>query len=713
MRYGNLFFLMMCLVANNKYTLKFMDMFEVDFRGNSLSNYIGTQRFAEGFMMAPFGKHRQRPQQEQLQRLFATVKKSRGGGRAPDNPDKVDTNEIWEASPSQPSEARLIVLQITDVYTLEHLASFKTLVEETRKNSDGCQVICMLTGDFLSPYLLSSVDRGAGMMHALNSIPLDYLTWGNHEADIDHRTVCSHVRSFVGKWLNSNMLDHDAMDAQDEYDIVEITSPDGSNTRKVGLVAVLSDDKALYSHFKAPGAFGGATITDPWEALAKYKSLLMDGPEHKCDMILPLQHTYVPDDHKTCERFDFPVIMSGHDHHRVDEIVSGTRLLKPGMNAVYATVLEISWDSKDSPSESPKIRSRFVECSDWPADPILEEVNERAYDALIPLRNTELARVPASFEPLSSNDSRGSVCTMGKFICSLLKSSLNVSRRQRRHAVDAVLLMGGNIRGNADYPLGSFFSLEALEAEIKADETIAVVPMPGWLLAEGIAATHAGEPIPGWMQYDLDVIEDTTQQPPVVTHVAGEELDPDRIYNVATKVSDLTNGQSPPLTEYYKAHPRLLPPKGAYVNIQSELMTYFARNLWRKLWEAISVELSDETCGLTTDYECKSKERLDTLDMSGDGTVTIEEIQIALRDKLGFSVDDREQTLAKFVHNFADYTGDGLLRLEDIERFCREIGDIYLRDKWRLNPELPDSYKESSNFSDEPLHEQLFEVQTD
>ena len=62
--------------------------------------------------------------------------------------------------------------------------------------------------------------------------------------------------------------------------------------------------------------------------------------------------------------------------------------------------------------------------------------------------------------------------------------------------------MGGNIRGNIDeYPKGSYFSLEALEAEIKADEVIAVVKMPGWLLAAGIEATHAGDPIPGWFQY--------------------------------------------------------------------------------------------------------------------------------------------------------------------------------------------------------------------
>ena len=214
---------------------------------------------------------------------------------------------------------------------------------------------------------------------------------------------------------------------------------------------------------------------------------------------LSTKHLYVPDDHKTCREFDFPVVLSGHDHHRVDEVVEGTRLLKPGMNAVYSTVLEILW--KSPTQEKPTIRARFVKNSDWEAEPVLEEECERAYDALAPLRKTELSRVPPTFEPLSSGNARGEVCTMGKYICSLIKSALNVRLRRRNYMADAVILMGGNIRGNIDeYPKGSYFSLESLEAEIKADEVIAVVKMPGWLLAAGIEATHAGDPIPGWMQ---------------------------------------------------------------------------------------------------------------------------------------------------------------------------------------------------------------------
>jgi len=610
----------------------------------------------------------------------------RGGGRTPSQPNNIDSTSYanTELGPSSPfsersdQECRLIICQITDVYSLEHLASFKTMVEDIRKKKKGAKVVSMLTGDFLSPYLLSSVDKGAGMMNALGKIPLDYLTWGNHEADIDHKSVCKHVRNFPGTFINSNMLNHEAMDAQEEYDVINLCSPDQEHERKVGLCAVLSDDKALYSHFPSPGAFGGATVTDPWKALTKYQNILEN--EEGCDVVIPLQHLYVPDDHRTCREFDFPVILSGHDHHVVDENVDGTRLIKPGMNAIHAAIIEVSWE--DSSSTKPKIESKFARCSDWTPDPILAEENKRAYDALLPLRNTELASVPAEFEPLSSGNTRGEVSTMGKYICTLIREAMNSNQNDQ---IDAVLLMGGNIRGNvAEYPKGSFFSLEGLEQEIKSDEVLATVTMPGWLLAEGVHYTHSGEPIPGWMQYDNGVKQDEQNR---VTHVGGVPLDPNRNYRVATKVSDLTNGQCPPWTQYFTYLPQVLPTKGAYFNVQSELMNYFAKSLWQQLWDYMSDELTevlDDGEEVVCPIDACPVERLEILDSSGEGTITVEDIQTALRDHLGVSVDERETALAEMVHSYADMTGTGEVTIDDLEQYCDEMSDSLLRD-WKFS----------------------------
>ena len=129
-------------------------------------------------------------------------------------------------------------------------------------------------------------------------------------------------------WINSNMQSHESFTkcaCQTEHEVIELKTSLG--TRRVGLVAVLSNEPNLYK----PGAFGGAEIEDPWETLEFYKAYL---EQHlSCDLVLPLCHLYEQQDEVTCRRFDFPVVLSGHDHHVVDRVVDGTRILKPGSDA--------------------------------------------------------------------------------------------------------------------------------------------------------------------------------------------------------------------------------------------------------------------------------------------------------------------------------------------------------------------------------------------
>lgn len=215
--------------------------------------------------------------------------------------------------------------------------------------------------------------------------------------------------------------------------------------------------------------------------------------------------------------------------------MDGTRLLKPGLDGIYATILDFEW--MDASQEAPNVNARFVRVEDWPADEVLVAKVEEAYEALAPLRNTELAPVPYRFRPLSSSSARGRVCTMGRLICTMLCNAINTDKNLGTH-VDGAILMGGNIRGGKEYSPDSFFSLEALEAEIKHDEVVGIVSMPGWLLSEGVRATHRGPPIPGWFQYSDGIEEDEALD--AVTMVAGKPIDLRADYRIVTKISDLT-----------------------------------------------------------------------------------------------------------------------------------------------------------------------------
>ena len=86
---------------------------------------------------------------------------------------------------------------------------------------------------------------------------------------------------------------------------------------------------------------------------------------------------------------------------------------------------------------------------------------------------------------------------------------------------------------------------------VRIRQVVAVVMMPGWLLAKAVEETHAGDPIPGWMQYDDGIVEENGR----VTKVKGKPIQAEHVYRVVTKVGDLTNGQSPSLTEYFTKNP--------------------------------------------------------------------------------------------------------------------------------------------------------------
>ena len=72
----------------------------------------------------------------------------------------------------------------------------------------------------------------------------------------EHEHVMKREKEYKGIWINSNMKSHESFqDSKCQVDraVVEVTSPDGSNKRKLGMLGVLSDAGSLYK----PDAFGG------------------------------------------------------------------------------------------------------------------------------------------------------------------------------------------------------------------------------------------------------------------------------------------------------------------------------------------------------------------------------------------------------------------------------------------------------------------------
>ena len=83
---------------------------------------------------------------------------------------------------------------------------------------------------------------------------------------------------------------------------------------------------------------------------------------------------------------------------------------------------------------------------------------------------------------------------------SQIKAALNMGRQgtARRDNCDAVLIKGGNIRGERDYDQYNF-TLEGLRTEMQEEEPVLVYLVSGKALRKCMKETWHG-PNPGWMQ---------------------------------------------------------------------------------------------------------------------------------------------------------------------------------------------------------------------
>mmetsp|Transcript_54264 Transcript_54264/g.126338 ORF Transcript_54264/g.126338 Transcript_54264/m.126338 type:complete len:612 (+) Transcript_54264:138-1973(+) len=564
---------------------------------------------------------------------------SRGVGRLLNRKDSGDPKQA----------VTLRIIQITDVYVLDNFPHLRNLIKE--KSAEllsrcGGKTISMLTGDFLAPYLLSSLDKGAGMMSMLNATPIDYLTWGNHEDDVGDVDVFKREREYKGKWINTNMQSHETFAesrCQVDAEVIEVSSLDRSNVRKIGLIGILSSSPSLYR----PNAFAGATIEDPWECIAKYKKKLEE--ERGCDVVVPLCHLYEPQDERTCREFDVPLVLSGHDHHVVDRTINGTRLLKPGLDGHKAWLVDITWRSPYQ-GRDPEITTELLTVKDWRADPDLVKLAAKAESVLDPLKKTQLAVIPSRYRPLTSFNSRGTRVSMGTYLLSRIRDALNMyDPLGGTPSCDCALLKGGNVRGGREYGEEEQLTLEILQSELEETKIIVTVPVPGLVLKVGLRETYAA-PNPGWMQYDDGVELD---QDGFVTHVAGQPLDLSRVYKVASISDFWRKRDSPTIGSYFELHPDLLPEPDSGVPMHACLIRLFAAQIWARIWKKLGIEpgngeIDDET--------------FKRMDLDGDGKLSREDIKKSIEGIAGMET----------------FTGQDVVvdrMFEEMSTFQRQVSD--------------------------------------
>jgi len=357
--------------------------------------------------------------------LFAARSSSRGTSSSGD----TTTTTSSSGSPW------LRIIQINDVYELDCFPSLKTLVDTKRNEQqqpDETLVVCC--GDFLAPSLLSSLDQGASMVDCLNQVGVTHVCLGNHEADVSSAALKDRILQSRFVWINSNLpelgsklglLEEEQKQERllPECCIVQVGNNQQKQQKKVALLGLLTHDPTLYR----PGAFLDATI-QPIVPCAKawVDQLLISSSslEEAVDLILPLTHQSIQEDRDFCQAFStaaddytFPVVCGGHDHEIFDETHAGSRILKAGMDATHAAIIDIRWNDNDDDNNNdrkappPTVEAEIIPTRDFGPDPDLQR---RIQGHQRILRELEGARlfcipdwIPQSSSSRSRNDNRG------------------------------------------------------------------------------------------------------------------------------------------------------------------------------------------------------------------------------------------------------------------------------------------------------------------
>jgi 2',3'-cyclic-nucleotide 2'-phosphodiesterase (5'-nucleotidase family) len=74
---------------------------------------------------------------------------------------------------------------------LENFPHFKSLVDSSKDGPD--KVLVILAGDFLAPSLLSSLDKGRGIVDCMNECGITHVCLGNHETDVPMKDLAQRI----------------------------------------------------------------------------------------------------------------------------------------------------------------------------------------------------------------------------------------------------------------------------------------------------------------------------------------------------------------------------------------------------------------------------------------------------------------------------------------------------------------------------------------
>jgi 5'-nucleotidase/UDP-sugar diphosphatase len=352
-------------------------------------------------------------------------------------------------------------LLVNDVYVADTLTDgsggLARVATVRSRLADQGPILFVLAGDVLSPSLLSKYYGGRQMVEALNAAQLDYATFGNHEFELARDTLIARIEASDFTWLSTNctLADGTRFPEVLPWDTVRMSG------HLVGLFGLtLAGDYRSYVRCGNPDS-AAVLAADSLEALG-------------ADLIVGLTHQTVEADRELLAREPrLEMILGGHEHQALDNVVSGRHVLKADANvrtAQFATL----WGGKDEWRQAVglvPIDSRL------PDDTATARVVEAWADSL--RRRLGPERVVGATEvPIDARDavSRSRQSPIGALVTDAFRAGTGA---------DVALVNAGAMRLDDVIPAGPVTNYQLESIFLFADETrVVTFPLAGSRLSE-------------------------------------------------------------------------------------------------------------------------------------------------------------------------------------------------------------------------------------
>ncbi|MBO9702819.1 MAG: bifunctional metallophosphatase/5'-nucleotidase [Sporocytophaga sp.] len=247
------------------------------------------------------------------------------------------------------------ILQINDVYEIEPLSGGEeggmARVATVRKDliKDNKNTIAVLAGDFVSPSFMGTLKykgqrlAGKQMVDVMNATGVDYVTFGNHEFDIEKKQLQERINESEFAWISSNVEEKKADGSTGPFrkyksGTSEVIRPyaihkfdyENGQSLRLGIIGVTlplnKADSIVYDIWYF-------TLQDAYEKI-----------KDSCDVIIGLTHLEIGMDKYIAERVQgLDLIIGGHEHMNMEKKVGKVKICKADANAKSAYIHKFTY----------------------------------------------------------------------------------------------------------------------------------------------------------------------------------------------------------------------------------------------------------------------------------------------------------------------------------------------------------------------------------